>query len=69
MQGLRAVRRPRLGWQALKGGNVVFWVTVGAVLKTIKEDYLAVDKMRYRSTGKGCSGLAVHRSDEVCSLL
>jgi len=50
-------------------GNVVFWVTVGAVLKTIKEDYLAVDKMRYRSTGNGCSGLAVHRSDEVCSLL
>lgn len=68
-QGLSAVRRPRRGWQVRERGNVVFWVTVGAVLKTIKEDYLAVDKTRYRSTGKGCSGLAVHRSDEVCSLL
>jgi hypothetical protein len=68
-QGLSAVRPPRRGWQVHERRNVVFWVIVGAVLKTIKEDYLAVDKTRYRSTGRGSSGLAVHRSDEVCSLL
>jgi hypothetical protein len=67
--GLPAVRRLWLWWQVPERGNVVFWVTVGAVLKTIKEDYLAVDKARYRSTGKGFSGVGVHRSDEVCSLL
>ncbi len=68
-QGLLAVRPPMLGWQVSERGNVVFWVTVGAVLKTIKEDYLAVEKTLYRSTGKGFSGVGVHRSDEVCSLL
>ena len=65
-----ACRSATEAWLAgIERGNVVFWVTVGAVLKTIKEDYMAVDKTRYRSTGKGFSGVAVHRSDEVCSLV
>ncbi len=47
----------------------MFLVTVGAVLKTIKEDYLAVDNARYRCIGKRFSGVGVHRSDDVFSLL
>ena len=49
--------------------NVVFWVIVGGVLKTIKEDYLGVDKWLCRPIGKGYRRLVVHPSDEVCSLL
>ena len=42
---------------------------MGGVLKTIKEDYLGVDKWLCRSIGKGYSRLVVHPSDEVYSLL
>ena len=46
----------------------MFWVTVGAVLKKIKEDYPAVDKTLYGCIGKGFTESDVHRSDDVCSL-
>ncbi len=47
----------------------MFWVTVGAVLKKIKEDYPSVDKTLYRCIGKGFRESVVHRSNDVCSLL
>ena len=42
---------------------------MGGVLKTIKEDYLGVDKWLCLGIGKGYSQLVVHRSDDVSSLL